>query len=188
VTLFDLERLISGDNSPKVTVTRQQAQRAEDRRRDIYESHRHKTFALAYYMTGNEVEAEKILTGTFITAFSATAEPSAQDVDAALVGELRQRFPLGVHESPAAPEYATGRSADLSQRNVRRTDLEEAIHTLPAQERLLFLLRDVEGYTPAAIAQVLQIPETQVNRSLLSARIRLRRALAEAQETRSEAA
>ena len=75
-----------------------------------------------------------------------------------------------------------------SKRNVRRTDLEEAIHTLPAQERLLFLLRDVEGYTPAKISELMKIPETQVNRTLLSARIRLRQALAAGQEEREEAA
>jgi RNA polymerase sigma-70 factor (ECF subfamily) len=186
--LFDFESLFSDDNTAKMTVTRQQAQRVEDRRRDIYESHRHRTFALAFYMTGNEMEAENILTDTFITAFSAAGEPSAQDVDSALVGELRERFPLGDHESLTSQEYAVAGSADLSQRNVRRNDLEDAIQTLPAQERLLFLLRDVEGYTPAAISELMKIPEAQVNRSLLSARIRLRRALAEGQDDRSEAA
>jgi RNA polymerase sigma-70 factor (ECF subfamily) len=186
--LFDFDRLFSEDNTGRVTVTRQQAQRAEDRRRDIYESHRHRTFALAFYMTGNEMEAEKILTETFISAFSATPEPSAQEVDSALVGELQQRFPLGMQEAAAHPEPAAAEGTDLSQRNVRRTDLEEALHTLPAQERLLFLLRDVEGYTPARISELMKIPEAQVNRTLFSARIRLRRALAEGQEERSEAA
>jgi RNA polymerase sigma-70 factor (ECF subfamily) len=181
--LFD--HLFSDDNTLRVTVTRQQTQRAEDRRRDIYESHRHRTFALAFYMTGNEIEAEKILTDTFIGAFSSVAEPTAQDVDSALVGELRQRFPLGVQESPVRQASERG---DSLQRNVRRTDLEEAIHTLPAQERLLFLLRDVEGYTPAKISELMKISETQVNRTLLSARIRLRQALAAGQEEREEAA
>jgi RNA polymerase sigma-70 factor (ECF subfamily) len=184
--LIDFERLFSGDDKTKVTVTQQQLQRAEDRRRDIYDSHRHRTFALAYYMTGNEMEAEKILTDTFIHAFRAVEEPGAQDVDSALVGELRQRFPLGVHESPVSQESAG--SPGLSQRNVRRTDLEEAIHTLPAQERLFFLLRDVEGYSPAKISELMKVPEAQVNRTLFSARIRLRRALAAGQDARDEAA
>jgi len=59
---------------------------------------------------------------------------------------------------------------------------------LPATERLLFLLRDVEGYSPAAISQLLRIPESQVQRSLFSARIRLRQALAAAKADRREAA
>jgi DNA-directed RNA polymerase specialized sigma24 family protein len=182
--LFDFERMHSGDKTT-IAITRQQRQVAEDRRRDIYDSHRHRIFALSYYMTGNEIEAEKILTTTFISAFSATAEPSAQEVDSALVSELRERFPLGAQDAPVSPEPA---AADLSQGNVRRTDLEEGIQTLPPQERLLFLLRDVEGYTPAAIAQLLQMPESAVNRSLLFARLRLRQALAENQTRRQEAA
>jgi RNA polymerase sigma-70 factor (ECF subfamily) len=185
--LFDFESLHSRDGSATTTLTRQQGQRAEDRRRDIYDSHRHRTFALAYYMTGNEIEAEKILTDTFISAFSAVAEPSGQDVDAALVSELKQRLPL-VHEAPVTAEQKVPGKTELSERNIRRTDLEEAINLLPPQERLLFLLRDVEGYTPAVIGQLLQIPEAQVNRSLMSARIRLRRELASLQDERPEAA
>jgi RNA polymerase sigma factor (sigma-70 family) len=186
--LFDFECLYSRDATAKTTLTRQHGQRAEDRRRDIYESHRHRTFALAFYMTGNEIEAEKILTTTFVSAFSAAEEPDGQDVDSALVGELAKRFPLDVQDTPATPDRSPAAGAELSRRNIHRTELEEAVQMLPAQERLLFLLRDVEGYTPAAISQLLQIPETQVNRSLLSARIRLRQALSEAQEMRSEAA
>lgn len=186
--MLSFDRLNAGDKSIRVTMTQRQTQRAEDRRRDIFESHRHRAFGIAYYMTGNEIEAEEILTNTFITAFSAAEEPGAQEVDAALVGELGARLPLG---APAAPvtreEYAAGSSV-LSGRNVRRTDLEEALHTLPASERLVFLLHDVEGYKPAAIAPLLQIPEAQVNRSLISARIRIRRALAERPQVKEKAA
>ena len=138
-------------------------------------------------MTGNEIEAEKILANTFISAFSAAEEPCAQQVDSALVSQLRERFPLSTHDAPASLEYVPAGAPDLSQRNIRRTELEEGIQILPAQERLIFLLRDVEGYTPAAIAQLMEIPESQVNRTLMSARIRLRRALA-GQEQRPAAA
>jgi DNA-directed RNA polymerase specialized sigma24 family protein len=50
----------------------------------------------------------------------------------------------------------------------------------------LFLLRDVEGYTPAAIARLLDIPEAQVHRACFSARIRLCQVLAK--QARTEAA
>ncbi len=50
----------------------------------------------------------------------------------------------------------------------------------------LFLLRDVEGYAPAAIARLLDIPEAQVQRACFSARIRLCQVLAE--QARTEAA
>ena len=89
--------------------------------------------------------------------------------------ELSERFPLK-KEEPAAVVTPGDR---LGHRNVRRPDLEVAVRSLPANERLLFLLRDVEGYTPAAIARLLDIPEAQVQRACFSARIRLCQVLAE---------
>jgi RNA polymerase sigma factor (sigma-70 family) len=177
VKLFNIDRHLGPNSSPEIVATRSIQQDAVDRRRDVYDSHRHRAFALAFYMTGNEIEAETIVTQTFIAAFSAVPEPGAQQVDSALVHELRQRFPLHERDLPATADARTHSAPHLSGRNVRRGELEEAIQTLPPSERLLFLLRDVEGYTPSAIGQLLNIPEAKVMRSLMSARIRLRQAL-----------
>jgi RNA polymerase sigma factor (sigma-70 family) len=179
---------IGHDNSIKVVASRQAKDQMSHVQRDVYDSHRHRVFALAFYMTGNELEAEDILTGTFITAFRRESMPQAEHVDSALIGELRQRFPLSVNEAPADLKTVSNANADLAGKNVRRTDLEEAIQMLPATERLLFLLRDVEGYSPAAISQLLDMPESKVQRGLFSARIRLRGALASAQSDRQQAA
>lgn len=174
-------------NSARIVARRQQKQGIEARRRDIYDSHRHRTFALAYYMTGNEIEAEEILTGTFVEAFQAVEEPSGRDVDAALIDQLQQRSFLDA--AAAAPTPASSESApEALARNIKRTELEEAIQYLPSTSRLLFLLRDVEGYTPVAIAQLLKIPEPQVQRQLLTTRIQLRRILADAQAGEEKAA
>jgi RNA polymerase sigma-70 factor, ECF subfamily len=178
--------------SPRIVAIRQAKQSLESRQLDIYESHRHRAFALAYYMTGNELEAERILTGTFTRAFLADPEPDGQAVDSALLHELRQRTHLRL-DSPVPPHYRPCNPADsaasLGGRNVKRTDLEEALWSLPPVERFLFLLRDVEGYTATAIAQLLHMPEPQVQRGLLAARLRLRRILAESQtQTQTEQA
>jgi len=137
--------------------------------RDIYDSHRHRIFSLAYHMTGNELEAEQLLTDSFVQAFSTDPRPDGGVIDRSLVWELRKQFSL----APAAP--AISQSAGIPMRkNVRRTDLEEAIQELPPPERLLFLLRDVEGYSSESVSQLVDMPQPQVNRTLLSARIRLR--------------
>ncbi|HET8637432.1 MAG TPA: sigma-70 family RNA polymerase sigma factor [Acidobacteriaceae bacterium] len=171
--------------SARVVALRREKQSLQARQRDIYESHRHRAFSVAYYMTGNELEAEQILANTFVTAFRASEEPNAQDVDAALIEQLQQRFPLHTDTAPAA---SSANGYNLSGRNVKRTELEEAIQELPASERLLFLLRDVEGYTSAAIAGLLRVPEAQVNRQLFAARIHLRQAIAELQSGQEKAA
>ncbi len=163
---------------------------AEQQQRDVFEAHRHRIFSVSYYMTANEVEAETILTSTFKKAFAAAPRPSGQAVDQALLEELERRFSLAPSET-AKPDA----DAYLLRGNVRRTDLEEAVATLPPRERLLFLLRDVEGYAADRIAGLLGCEETEVHRGLLSARIRMRNALGRVrptspvmQETRSAAA
>lgn len=188
---FGSERQFARDPSVKIVAMRQAKQSVEARQRDIYESHRHRIFAVAYYMTGNELEAEKILTSTFVSAFRAASEPEGPDVDSALVEELRRRSHLNLDAAASAPSAsanAADSTSDLADRNVKRTDLEEAIRLLPPRERLLFLLRDVEGYTPPAIAQLLQMTESQVQRGLFAARLRLRGVLAKAQSDESKAA
>jgi RNA polymerase sigma-70 factor, ECF subfamily len=178
--LFNFEREFSADSSPVVSQAAKQS--CEQQQRDVYESHRHRTFSLAFYMTGNEMEAEAILATTFIRAFQQNEQPDGFAVDSALINELSERFPLK-KEEPAA---VISPGIDLGHRNVRRPDLEVAVRSLPANERLLFLLRDVEGYTPAAIARLLDIPESQVQRTCFSARIRLCQVLAE--QARNQAA
>lgn len=178
--MFDFSSERQFAQSPKVVASRRAKQSVESRQRDIFDSHRHRTFALAYYMTGNEIEAEAILTASFVRAFHAKKEPEGHEIDEALLRELREREHLQQDAPAMVPSVSSEPvSADLSGRNVKRTDLEEAIRELPATERLLFLLRDVEGYTPAVIAKLMGMQEGEVQRNLLKARLHLRRILAE---------
>lgn len=144
-----------------------------DEQRDVFESHRHHIFSVAYYMTGDEREAEAILGSTFVRAFQQQQKPSAEKLDQILMGELHQRLSLAPVPSVLAGDTSLGR------RNVRRTDLEEALWQLPARERLCFLLRDVEGYAPNKIAGLLESSESEVQRTVLSARMRIRSLLIE---------
>lgn len=188
---FEADLRFAQDHPVMVVDRRRAGQNLNARRRDIYDSHRHRAFALAYYMTGNELEAEQILTGTFVRAFQAAQEPTGQDVDFALLEELRQRSCLVLNPAATASlsqAHAADSSGNLTTRNVKRTELEEAIWGLPTTERLLFLLRDVEGYTSAAIAQLLAMPEPQVQHDVFAARIHLRQLLAAAQANRAVAA
>jgi RNA polymerase sigma-70 factor, ECF subfamily len=182
--LFDLEKQILGEQSAQVVATQAATQSLEQRQRDIYDSHRHRAYALAYYMTGNEVEAEQILVQAFTRAFAADAAPDARGIDQALLQELRAAGAMPETEAPPPPVATEA----ANRGNIRRTELEEALRTLPATERLVFLLHDVEGYSPAAIAPLVGSPAAQVNRTLIYARIRLRQALSGGQLSRREAA
>jgi RNA polymerase sigma-70 factor (ECF subfamily) len=178
--LFNFEREFAAESN--LVVSQAAKQSCEQQQRDVYESHRHRIFSLAFYMTANELEAEEILASTFVRVFQQHDRPDGFAVDSALVHQLSEKFALRQEETPAVPAAGPG----LSNRNVHRSVLEAAVSNLPANERLLFLLRDVEGYAPAMISRLLDIPEAQVQRTLFSARIRLRQALAD--QVRTEAA
>ena len=170
------ERQFLQESPNRMVATESRKLSATERQRDVFETHRHRVFAVGYYMTANEIEAEEILTSTFVTAFGTQTEPDARAVDQALVEELERRFSLEPGES-ARPDA----TLPLNRASARRTDMEEALWVLPPSERLVFLLRDVEGYPTAKVATLLERPETEVQRTLLSARIRMRNALGAAQ-------
>ncbi len=159
-------------NSFGVVAVEAQELTAEQKQKDVFEAHRHRVFSVSYYMTANEMEAEQILTGTFVEAFTHAVAPDAGGVDRALLGELERRFSLA-----SAPAARVEDGGNLPRGQVRRTDLEEGVRTLPPRERLVFLLRDVEGYDAARIGTLLGIDEAEVCRTLISARIRMRNAL-----------
>jgi len=163
--------------SHSIIVRAEHCYSAMDEQRDVFESHRHHIFSVAYYMTGDEREAETILQSTFIQAFDRQAKPSIETLDQSLMGELRRR--LSLQPVPAMSAEGPG----LNGRNVRRTDLEEALWQLPAREQLCFLLRDVEGYAPNRIAGLLATSELEVQRTVLSARLRMRSLLNDQRRT-----
>ena len=129
--LFNFEREFSQESN--LVISQAAKQSCEQQQRDVYESHRHRAFSLAFYMTGNEMEAEEILATTFVKVFQQNERPDAFAVDSALLHELSEKFPLREEEAPAVVAPGMG----LNRRNVRRPDLEEAVRNLPANERLV---------------------------------------------------
>ena len=170
--MFNPNRAFFEDLTPAVTCSVERP--LIDRQRDIYDSHRHRIFSLAYYMIGNEAVAEETLGKTFLRAFQKTAEPDASAIDTSLMVELRHKMTF---DRDVAPAQASPKDS-LHNGNVRRTDLEEAIGELPEVERLAYLLKDVEGYSTQAISALMAIPAPQLLGILMSARIRVRSMLA----------
>jgi RNA polymerase sigma-70 factor, ECF subfamily len=183
--LLDFKHSFLGNLMPK-EVARQKAERNIDQiRRDVYNSHHHRAYALAYYMTGNELEAEDLLARCFTRAFANKEVPEGGDVDRSLLEELRMDGVLEELETGTLPASGAGLQAEAS---ILRTDMEEALRELPSVERMIFLLSDVEGYRTAAIAGLLGRPEAEIARSLMAARLRLRQIVAGLQQKRGHAA
>jgi RNA polymerase sigma-70 factor (ECF subfamily) len=125
-------------------------------------------------MTDNELAAEELMTRTFCRAFGRTGAASAEEIDRALIAELRQDMPLGTLTLECAPCHKV-----LSvRRNTLRVDLERAVIQLPNTEKMIFLMHDVEGYDHARIARLLSITEDGSRNGLHQARLRMRELLA----------
>ncbi|HLI62172.1 MAG TPA: sigma factor-like helix-turn-helix DNA-binding protein [Terriglobales bacterium] len=146
--------------------------------RKFYERNRHRIYSLAFWMTDNELAAEELMKRSFCRAFAQNEDPDRDDVDRALIAELREFLPLGKLK-------LTLRCAPCDQvctvrRNTLRVDLERAVVQLPSTEKLIFLLHDVEGYDHAYVAHLIGITEDDSCCALHQARLRLRELLTKA--------
>lgn len=140
----------------------------------VYEQNRHRIYALAFWMTDNELAAEELMTNAFCRILARTDSPSQEDIDRALIAELRRQMPLGALTLNCSPCEKT-----LSVRkNALRIDLERAVVQLPCTERLIFLMHDVESYDHQRVARTLGLTEEESRSGLHQARLRIRELLA----------
>jgi RNA polymerase sigma-70 factor, ECF subfamily len=142
--------------------------------REIYEQNRHRVYSLAFWMTDSEMAAEQLMIDSFQRAFAAKQDATCEDIDRAVVEVLRECMPLGRLTLECAP----CKQVLSVRRNTLRVDLERAVVQLPATEKLLFLMHDVEGYEHALIASLLDVTEEESKRGVHQARLRLRELLA----------
>jgi len=142
--------------------------------KQVYEEHHHRVYALAFWMTDNEIAAEEIMANAFIRVFATVSAPDEETVDRALLTEIRELMPVGALTLECSPST----KVETVRRNTRRVHLERAVVQLPATEKLIFLLHDVESYDHARIARTLGISGEESKHGLHQARLRLREILA----------
>ena len=142
---------------------------------EVFEQNRHHIYSLSFWMTDNEISAEELMGATFRRAFKSTDAPSSEAIDAALISELRQEMPIG----PMTLDCALCSEVKNVRENTLRVHLERAVVQLPATERMIFLLHDVEGYNHARIAKLIGLTEDESQNGLHQARLRMRELLAD---------
>ena len=136
----------------------------------IYNENCHRIYSLAFWMTDNELTAEQLAANVFLRAFAFNANPKTEQIDQAFLAEVRELTPVGT--------LTLNCSVSTETKNVRgntkRVHLERAVVQLPATEKLIFLLHDVEGYDHQRIARLLGMEERESQFGLHQARIRVR--------------
>ena len=140
---------------------------------DVYEQNRHRIYALALWMTDNELTAAEVMTNAFCRAFAKSEVPTPEEIDCAFVAEARQYMSPGVFTLDCAP----CEKSLCVRRNTLRVDLERAVVKLPNTEKIIFLMHDVENYDHARIARILGFTEDESRRGLHQARLRIRELL-----------
>jgi RNA polymerase sigma-70 factor (ECF subfamily) len=141
----------------------------------VFDENRHRIYALAFWMTDNEMAAEALMHNSFCRAFAHSQEPSSELVDRALIAEIRELTPLGT----LTLDEGTCTAAPCVRRNTLRVHLERAVVQLPPTERMIFLMHDVENYGHDRIARNLGLSEDESRYGLHQARLLLRKLLAD---------
>jgi RNA polymerase sigma-70 factor (ECF subfamily) len=141
----------------------------------VYQENRHRLYAMAFWMTDNELSAEELMRNSFLRAFAGNAQPTAEMLDRALIAEVRELMPLGA----LTLDEGICTEAPSIRRNILRVHLERAVVQLPATERMIFLMHDVENYSHERIARFIGLNEDESVQGLHQARLHLRNLLAE---------
>ena len=136
---------------------------------EIYSEHCHRIYSLAFWMTDNELTAEQLSSNTFLRAFASSTVPGTEQIDRAFLAEIREMTAIGtltlnISATEAPNVYG----------NVKRIHLERAIVQLPATEKIIFLLHDVEGYAHEKIARLLGMDIQESQLGLHQARLQMR--------------
>jgi RNA polymerase sigma-70 factor (ECF subfamily) len=142
--------------------------------RDIFEANRHRVYALAFWMTDHELAAEQLMLRAFRRLFTRGARFDSESVDRALLAEIRTHMAVG----KLSLKGRAVEKVEAVRRNTMRVHLERAVVELPATERLIFVMHDVEGYDHTRIARTLGLAEEQSISGLHEARLRIRELLA----------
>ncbi len=141
-----------------------------DAYKSVYDRNCDRIYSLAFWMTDNELEAELLVSSTFLRAFAMSEQPGDEMIDRALLTELRQTTAIGTLtlRCEAAVEVQNIRT------NTKRVHLERAIVQLPATERMVFCMHDGEGYSHQRIARLLGITPVESQEAAHQARLRIR--------------
>jgi RNA polymerase sigma-70 factor, ECF subfamily len=150
--------------------------------RELYDAHAPRVYRLAYRMTCDEDMARECTQDAFVRAFSK-------------LGGFRQEAAFGTWIHRIAVSVVLQAMRSQRRRSARFVDMEEAKHVaagddthdaelasrleravdeLPEMYRTPLIMHDLEGYTHAAIADVLSIAEGTSKTRVAHARAKLR--------------
>jgi RNA polymerase sigma-70 factor, ECF subfamily len=150
-------------------------------------------YPAALRMVGDEADAEELVAETYSRAYAARAERGGASITTWLYRNMARAAENGAPRDGAAGDGAGGdggptrdfgpwgvpepRGKPERLERVPGGTVKDALQRVPARSRFAVYLADVEGFSAATIARILQLPATRVNSRLRRGRRQLRAAL-----------
>ncbi|TAM83358.1 MAG: sigma-70 family RNA polymerase sigma factor [Acidobacteria bacterium] len=164
---------------------------------ELVNRYERRIYRLGLKITANPADAEEVLQETFLKAFVHLREFREDSrfytwlariaINEGLMKLRKQRSDKSVpvedfvNEDGGAVtrEFADGKPdpEEVATQSELRAMLLKAIGSLPFGSRVVFVLRDVEGFTPKETAEMLRLTEQVVKSRLFRAHMRLRKIL-----------
>jgi RNA polymerase sigma-70 factor (ECF subfamily) len=151
----------------------------------LYDEHHAALHSFAHRLLGDEPAAEDLVQEVFaVLPRLASRFDSGASLRSFLLGiaanrarhhvrsrrrreRLLERLGREPAEAVAAPDH-------VSQRHSLAAALTRALELLPLDQRVTFVLREIEGYSVKDAAEILRVPESTVRTRVFNARKRLR--------------
>lgn len=150
---------------------------------ELVRRHQRRAYAVARSIVINHEDAEDAVQEAFLHAFRAIDRFLPDQAFGAWLHRIVANAALDVtrrrkvRDADELPETVASPFRDPAEGGELRARLTEALNTLPARQRAVIVLHDVEGYKHAEIGQMLDIPEGTARSDLHYARSQLRQVL-----------
>jgi len=150
----------------------------------VYKNYKSSLFNLAYRFSRNHSSAEDLLQEIFIKVFSQIKQLRAPEdlkswmyriaTNTCISFTRKKRVTKEVCLDDIEELYGHEDDSPLVMKY-----LEQAVHLLPAKQKSIFLLHDVQGFTHGEIAGIMKLREGTIKSQLFKARMKLRETLGE---------
>lgn len=157
----------------------------------LVNAYRKKIYFVAYQILGDHLDADEVVQETFVriyrkrkelahvTNFTSFLVRVATNYSIDLLRKRKGHSAIGDSTTlPGEVQMELAKRVSTPgqqfQNKVIRAEIEQALDTLPPRQKITALLHDVEGYSKAEIARILECPEATVRSNLHIARKKLK--------------
>lgn len=146
---------------------------------NVYVAYKSSIFKLTCRFTGDYAQAEDLLQDIFIKiftnikrlrspeAFNTWLYRIAVNTCMSFARKNRRSKEVSINELDNAGVSEDGENMD-------RQEIEKAMDTLPPKQKMVFQLHDIQGFTSAEIAKIMQSSEGTAKSQLFKARLKIR--------------